>query len=60
MFIIPFFERPKIDGPTLLRYHIEGPPKYLMEIEFADAEPLRFIIDGAREPEVDRQGSPRR
>lgn len=44
MFILPPFERPPTEGPTLTRYHIEGPPKFLMEIEFADAAPLRFEL----------------
>ncbi len=44
MFVLPYFERPETEGPKLVRYTIKGPPKFVMEIEFAEMAPLRFEL----------------
>jgi hypothetical protein len=45
-FCLPHFERPKTDGPVLTGYRIEG--NSFMEIDFADAPPLRFAMIASR------------
>ena len=44
-FCLPYFERSPRTGPELTQYRIDGrPPNFLMEIDFADAPPLRFEL----------------
>ena len=45
-FVLPYFERPKKDGPKLTRYRIEG--NSLLEIDFDEAPPLRFAMIASR------------
>jgi hypothetical protein len=42
MFVLPYYERPDTSGPRLERYTIKGPPTFIMEIKFADAETIRY------------------
>jgi len=48
LFCLPYFERPETGGPRVTSYRIEGPPNFLMEIDFDGAPPLRFAMIASR------------